>query len=279
MTHMLRDETPLVSVVMGVRYQREELFLLERAISSILNQTYHNLEFLICENGSTEEARARLERFAKEDARVRLINGRNVTGFSEQLNRCLKAARGEWIARMDDDDFSDPERLKVQMEYLKRHLGVAFVGCVAWLERENQPVGLRRLPEKPTVRDFYFIQPFLHPTLIFRREALDEIGKYSEEPRCVGCEDYDLLLRLYEAGHRGENIQEPLFTYTLPPLGSKKRTMTLRRNEAKTRYIRFRALGLLPETLPYVIKPMMVGLLPRGLLERIKDRRQKNAGY
>lgn len=261
---------PLISVVMGVRYRRENLFLLERAVSSILGQTYQNLEFLICENGSTEEARAQLERFAREDARVRLIDGGNATGFSEELNRCLKVAKSEYIARMDDDDFSHPDRLEKQMAFLREHRDVAFVGCVAQLERGGQLAGQRKLPEKPTVRDFYIVQPFLHPTLLFRREALKEVGGYSEETRCVGCEDYDLLLRLYETGLLGENIQEPLFTYTLPPLGSKKRTMALRWNEVKTRYVRFRALRLLPETLPYVIKPVLVGLLPERTLMKAK---------
>lgn len=134
---------------------------------------------------------------------------------------------------------------------------------------------MRRLPKSPTVRDFLFVQPFLHPTLLFRRPALETVGGYCEEPRCTGCEDYDLLLRLYEAGLAGENIQEPLFTYTLPPPGSKKRTMALRCNEVKTRFVRFRALGLLPRAFPYVIKPVAVGMIPRRALDWLKDRKRE----
>lgn len=271
--------TPLVSILMGVRYQREDISLLERAIRSIQAQTYPNWEFLICERDSTQAARMRLEHFVREDPRIRLIDGRGTEGLPGQLNRCLKVARGDWIARMDDDDFSHPCRLSAQMEYLRKNPQSAFVGCMAQLERDGKPAGIRQLPAKPTVRDFLFVQPFLHPTLLFRREALEQVGGYCEEPRCVGCEDYDLLLRLYELGLWGENIQEPLFTYTLPPLGSKKRTMALRRNEVKTRYVRFRALGLLPHALPYVIKPVVVGLIPEHLLEQLKDRGQKDAGH
>lgn len=274
---MPKAEELLISVVMGIRYRREDLFLLERAITSILEQTYRNFELLICEKESTPEARERLERFAKEDPRVRLIDGTDTTGFSGQLNRCLKAKRGAWVARMDDDDYCAPERLSVQVDYLKEHPKAAFVGCVAKLEREGQIVGFRQLPEKPIARDFFFVQPFLHPTLLFRREALERVGEYSEEPKCVGCEDFDLLLRFYEMGLAGENIQEPLFTYTLPPLGSKKRTMSMRWNEAKTRYVRFQALDLLPKALPYVVKPLAVGLLPERMLEWMKDRRRRDA--
>lgn len=266
------ENQPLISVCMGVRYRREDLSLLERAISSIQAQTYSNWEFLICERDSTPAAKRRLSSFAQEDPRIRLIDGTGTTGLAGQLNRCLAEARGDWIARMDDDDFSYPQRLAAQMEYLRENPQVAFVGCIARLERDGKPAGIRRLPAKPTVRDFLFVQPFLHPTLLFRREALKAAGGYCEKPRCLGCEDYDLLLRLYEAGLMGENIQDPLFTYTLPPKGSKKRTMALRWNEVKTRYVRFRALGLLPGALPYVIKPVIVGLLPEKALIEAKRR-------
>ena len=270
--HTLDKNTPLVSILMGVRYQRGDISFLERAIHSIQAQTYSNWEFLICERDSTAEARVRLERFVQEDARIHLVDGRGTASLSERLNRCIREAQGEWLARMDDDDFSHPKRITVQMEYLQENPQAAFVGCIAQLERDGQPVGIRQLPQAPIVRDFLFVQPFLHPTLLFRRKALEQMGGYCEEPRCLGCEDYDLLLRLYEAGLRGENIQEPLFTYTLPPLGNKKRTMALRWNEAKTRYIRFIALRLLPKALPYVVKPMAVGLVPEAVLIRVKQK-------
>lgn len=267
------EKAPLVSICMGVRYQREGLSLLERSIHSIQAQSYPHWELLICERDSTQAARKCLERFAEQDPRIRLIDGTGTAGLAGQLNRCLAEVSGDWVARMDDDDFSHPRRLAAQMEYLWENPQAAFVGCIAQLERDGKPAGTRRLPAKPTVRDFLFVQPFLHPTLLFRQEALEAVGGYCEEPRCLGCEDYDLLLRLYEAGLVGENIQEPLFTYSLPPLGIKKRTMALRWNEVKTRYIRFRTLELLPGALPYVVKPVIVGLVPNGLLERMKKKR------
>lgn len=267
---MGQNEGPLISVLMGILYRRENINLLDRSIRSIQNQTYSNWELLICDDGSTETARRYIEKVATQDARVRLVRGCPRIDLASKLNWCLKAANGTYIARMDDDDFSYPRRFAVQMEYMREKPQVAFVGCIAQLERDGKPVGIRRLPARPKVKDFLFVQPFLHPTLLFRREVLDQVGGYSEEPRCLGCEDYDLLLRLYENGMVGVNIQHTLFTYTLPSLGSKKRSMALRWNEGRTRYIRFKALGLLPGALPYVIKPVLVGLLPKSLLIRLK---------
>lgn len=268
------NDRPLVSVLMGVRYQRENLFLLERSINSILRQTYSDLEFLICERDSTPAARARLEQYAQEDKRVKLVDGTGAKNFSEQLNRCFCAAQGAYLARMDDDDFSFPERIETQIKYLNEHKEIAFVGSTARLERDGEYVGTRSLPEQPQVRDFLFVQPFLHPTLIFRKETLERAAGYDEDHRCNGCEDYDLLLRLYEMGLTGANIQAPLLTYTLPPFGSKKRTIALRWNEAKTRFVRFCALGLLPGAMPYVVKPLAVGALPVGVVEALKERRR-----
>lgn len=272
---MPRDETPLVSILMGTLYRSENVELLARAVRSIQDQTYSNWEFLICDDGSSPAALSYLDEAAAKDSRIRLIRGCPRYDLASKLNWCLSAARGEYIARMDDDDYSHPDRLLTQMDYLQNCSQAAFVGCIARLEREGQPAGLRRLPERPVIRDFYMTQPFFHPTLLFRRKILEEAGGYSETPRCMGCEDYDLLLRIYEAGHRGENIQKPLFTYTLPPLDSRKRTMALRWNEVKTRYVRFRALGLLPGALPYVVKPVAVGLIPERGLERMKQFRNR----
>lgn len=266
---------PLVSVIMGVRYRRENLFLLARAIRSILTQTYETLELLICQDNSTADACELMRQFAGQDLRVRLIDGNGADSLAKKLNRCLLAADGQWIARMDDDDNSHPERIAAQMRYLEHHSQLAFVGCTARLEQDGQIVGMRRLPERPEVKDFLFAQPFLHPTLLFRQEALEGVGGYCEAPRCDGCEDYDLLLRLYEAGFVGGNLQKPLLTYTLPSAKNKTRSMKMRWNEVKTRCVRYQSLHLLPKAWPYVVKPLAVGLLPERLLKHLKSRTQR----
>ena len=103
-----------------------------------------------------------------------------------------------------------------------------------------------------------------------------EVGGYLEIPRCERCEDYDLLLRLYEKGLCGYNIRQPLFAYSVPPNGITNRGGRDRLNEAKTRYVRFKEMGLFPWALPYVIKPIAVWLIPKKLLAHLKNRRIKN---
>lgn len=267
---MSGKNTPLVSVIMGVRYTRNDLSLLNRAVTSILTQTYRNFEMLICDDGSTCGAVEYLDSAAKKDPRIRLVRKSNCIDLAAKLNLCLSLAEGDYIARMDDDDASHPDRIEKQLAFLQENKTIAFVGCTVELHRNGSIVGKREFPQYPTVQDFYMTQPYIHPTLLFRRNALEAVGKYSEDRRQVLCEDYDLLLRLYSKGYQGANLPETLFEYTLPATAKGNRKMKHRWNETVTRYQRFKELGCLPGALPWVIKPILVGLLPERLLGSIK---------
>lgn len=268
---MQEAKIPLLSVVMGVLYRRDNLFLLRRSVDSILAQSFRDFELLICDDGSSAEAAGLLEKYAAEDRRVRLIREGKLSRLPEKLNRCISEARGSFIARMDDDDFSHSERFERQLSALEQDTSCAFVGCNVRLWRDGMVVGLRQLPMRPEVRDFLFVQPFVHPAMIFRAEALSAVGNYCTEDRCELCEDYDLLLRLYARGYRGMNLQEALLDYTCPQNPHGNRRMRHRWNETVTRYVRFRELRLLPRALPYVVKPLAVGIIPAPLLRMMKE--------
>lgn len=267
-------DKPLISVLMGVYYHKADLAPLERSVRSILTQTYRNFELLICDGGSSLEATQLLDLLAAEDKRIRLIREEIPADLAHKLNACLRYARGELVARMDDDDFSYPERFARQIECLEGHPHISFVGCNVGLRLEGRLTGKRLFPQFPNVKDFYMTQPFIHPTLMFRSDVLRYVGGYSEDTHCVLCEDYDLLLRLYAVGFCGANIQEVLFDYTIPASAHGSRRMCHRWNETMTRWRRFRELGVLPEAVPYVLKPLVVGMIPARLLEKIKEKRK-----
>ncbi len=265
---------PLISVAMGVFYQRADLSFLENAITSILSQSMDDFELLICYNeDSTESASALLKQYAVKDGRIKLIFGKHKKALSEKLNACLAEARGKFVARMDDDDFSYPNRFEKQIAFLNTYSNISFVGCNVALVRDGTSIGKRSFPEYPTVQDFYITQPYIHPALIFRREVLEAVGGYSERKSCVLCEDYDLLLRLYKKGFYGANLQEILLNYTVPVTAKGNRNMKHRWNESVVRWQRFYELGVLPGAIPYVIKPLAVGLLSESILAEIKKRR------
>lgn len=261
---------PLISVIMGVYYYRDSIEPLRNAVCSILAQSEGDFEFLICDDYSNQAALQFLSEMAENDSRIKLVRPGGKRSLPEKLNACLKLAEGRFIARMDDDDVCHLTRFEKQIAYLNTHPETAFAGCNVNVCRDGRRIGVRLLPEHPEVKDFYMTQPYIHPTLIFRREALLAVGGYSEEKHCLLCEDYDLLLRLYAADYSGSNMQEILFDYTIPLTAKGNRRMSHRWNETVTRWHRFRELKQLPRALPYVVKPLAVGLLPEGLLKRLK---------
>lgn len=266
------ENTEKISVIMGVLCGSDKLCLLERAVRSVLEQSYSNFEFLICDYGSDIDIMTYLDKAAASDDRIKLIREDKLT-LPEKLNCCLKFASGTYVARMDDDDFSAPCRFAKQTEFLKTNTGIAFAGSNVRVVCSGEEIGEYTFPEFPTARDFLFKQPFIHPALMLRREALVEAGGYSEDKRCILCEDYDLLMRMYAKGLRGANIQEKLFDYTVSPGLPSKRKFNHRVNECVVRFRGFKANGLLPMALPYVIKPLLVWLIPQKLLGKIKKHR------
>lgn len=259
---------PLISVIMGVYYRRESTALLQRSIQSILDQSVPDFECLICDDGSTAAARTIVDQFAEKDHRIHAVRPGGKYALAEKLNTCLQQAQGGLIARMDDDDHARPDRFEKQTACLMSHPEIDFLGSSVSTWNENEMTGERVLPEYPEVKDFLFRQPFVHPAMMFRTEALLAVGGYSEDSHCILCEDYDLLLRLYAAGYRGMNQQEVLLDYTV--LETANRKMRHRWNETVTRYRRFRELGLLPAKFLYVVKPLAVGMIPAPVLKRLK---------
>ena len=263
------NKKPLVSVAMGIHYRYNTLYYLQRSISSILSQTYSNWELLICENGSTTEAISYLESLASSNPKIKLIDGTYAYTLADKLNRCIAYAAGDFIARMDDDDQCKPNRLARQVSFLLRHPEYVAVGC--WIQEIDAPITrVRKLPEFPSIQDFRVTFPFVHPALLFWKQPLLDIGGYSQSPRQIGCDDYDIMLRLYEQGYQAVNLQQILLCYSISSSQLKHRPYIMFWNEAVTRFQHFRILGLLPHWLPWVIKPLIIGLIPRKFLYTVK---------
>ena len=112
--------SPLISVAMSVLYRQEDLSLLKRSVDSILSQSLTDFELLVCCDGSTEDVHAFLRGYEAKDFRVKVVCGENKETLQEKLNVCLAAARGEFIARMDDDDFSHPDRFEKQIAFYEK---------------------------------------------------------------------------------------------------------------------------------------------------------------
>jgi len=198
--------TVLMSVYNGEKYLRE-------AIDSILAQTFKNFEFLIVNDGSTDKTAEILKSY--KDSRIKIISNEKNIGLTKSLNKGLKAAKGNYIARQDADDVSMPERLEKEVEFLEQNRNVGLVGTDYLFINEKGKVvhivkclnGSRELKEKLLEGN-----QFGHGSVMLRRECIDEVGTYREEFKFA--QDYDFYLRIAEV-YDVANISEPLYQWRI----------------------------------------------------------------
>lgn len=112
-------------------YNCKNYNLLRKSVESILQQTYKDYEFIICNDGSTNNTLEELKKIAQSDSRIKIISYEKNRGLNHALNECLAVSQGKYIARQDDDDVSKPERLKKQVQFLDENREYAIVGTCA----------------------------------------------------------------------------------------------------------------------------------------------------
>lgn len=266
-----------VSVIMSI-YNIGDMDILKAAVNSILNQSFTNLEILICDDASTDDTYDTAKEMSFHDSRIVLLqNSVNIKAGCSR-NRCIEIAHGDYIAIMDGDDISHPDRIAKQVEYLDSHPDIDFVGTRArYFEHNPRDCdGGYWFCSKPKKKDFLYTLPFLHPTLMFRREALEKVGGYSPRKLVTRCEDYDMLLRMYAAGLKGENIDEVLYYYRQNRVSYGKRKYRYRFNEAAVKWRGFYRCGLFPIGIAFAIKPLIVGLIPKRTLDKLKKMHYKD---
>lgn len=261
---------PAISVIMSI-YNQKNTKRLEEAVTSILRQTFTDFEFIIYDDGSDRKLADYLRRFCEMDRRVVLISNPENHGLAYSLNTCIHVARGRYLARMDDDDISAGNRLQIQYEFMESHPEIAYAGCNAKLLDDGGVWGVRRMPEKPGREAFLKCSPFIHPTVIIRREVFEDGNSYSDSKENWRCEDYELFMRLQKRGYRGENIQKDLFFYREDRNSYAKRKFRYRMDEMRIRYRNFKELGILyPFGWLYVARPLLAAAVPAGLIWRAK---------
>lgn len=184
-----------VSVLTAIH--NEEKYLHE-AIGSILNQSFSDFELIIINDASTDNSGTILQSY--NDSRMRVINNPQNLGLTKSLNIGLGLAEGRYIARMDGDDISMPDRLREQAGFLDKHPDVGLVGSsvVQIDEAGNKIVDFRYETDMARLRrELYLNNQFCHGSVMFRKECIDKVHGYREEFRYA--QDYDLYLRIAES--------------------------------------------------------------------------------
>lgn len=197
-------DNPKISVIMSV-YNGEKY--LREAIESILNQTFTDFEFMIVNDGSTDNSFEIFKSYG--DERIKIINNEENIGLTKSLNKALKVARGEYVARQDADDVSLPNRFDEQMKYLEEHPEVVLLGTNVYLIDESEKtVGKRIVLEKPSIKDLLKNNQFNHGSVMFKKKVINQLGGYNELIKYS--QDYELWLRIAKS-HEVRNLTQSLY--------------------------------------------------------------------
>jgi glycosyltransferase involved in cell wall biosynthesis len=226
---------------------------LREAIDSILSQSFKDFEFIIIDDGSTDRSAEIISSY--DDPRIRAVSNATNLGLPASLNRGLDIAAGEYIARMDADDVSLPERLARQVSYMDAHPEIAASGTWAKdIDADGREFSTRCLPFGERMKyEFWRPSPIVHPSAIIRKSHL---GSLRYDIRLPHAQDYDLWLAL-RARHELGNLPEFLLLYRVHPgsITSRHRGSQIR----STHEIASRRLGL---NVSLAAFQHLLGLLP-----------------
>lgn len=261
-----------VSIIMGI-YNCEDT--LSEAIDSIINQSYQNWEFIICDDGSTDKTYEIAKSYEEKypDKIIILRNKENMR-LAASLNRCLGVATGKYVARMDADDISLPERLEKEVDYLEKHPDCDCVGTGRIIFDENGREYVRISNEIPKKENMLLGVPFAHPTIMMRKRVYDILGGYTVSKDTMRAEDADLWFRFFEKNFQGYVLQEPLYRYKETTQDYKKRSLKAAIGTAKVFYNGYKKLEFPKYKYFYAFKPIIAALLPNYIMKmyHMKDK-------
>ncbi|CDG15852.1 glycosyltransferase family 2 protein [Xenorhabdus doucetiae] len=213
----MNKEQPEISVVMSV-FNGEEF--LSEAINSILEQSFNNYEFIIIDDASTDKTANILLEFQNKDKRIKIINNTNNMGLAKSLNIAISLAKGKFIARMDADDFSFPDRLKIQYQHMMNYPDTIVCGTAMSIYEEPNNNKTPPLSHDKIISSIIFDCPFYHPTVMMRKDILLKLDPiYPEDYKKA--QDYGLWAKLFfmaiDNNHKFINLSDVLLKYRIHP--------------------------------------------------------------
>lgn len=266
----------LISVLIGIYNCQNTL---AEALDSIINQTYTNWEIILCDDASVDGTyKIALDYQSRYPDKVKLLRNEKNMGLNYTLNKCLFEANGEYIARMDGDDISLPERFEEEITFLENNPDIAIVSTDMLLFDSEGVWGQTRKSQYPTKKSFVKSTPFCHAPCMVKKEAYLAVGGYSVENRLLRVEDYHLWIKMYEKGYKGVNILKPLYKMRDDRNAQRRRKFKYRFNEAYVKIYAIKHLNLPFYNYIFCLKPILLGVVPGfvyRILHKIKNSREK----
>ena len=217
----INNNLPLVSVLMSAFNSETTL---ERAIDSIINQSYENIEFIICNDASTDNTKRILEKYSNLYNQIEIINNENNIGLTKSLNLLINKSKGDFIARQDADDYSDTERIKEQIKHcINNNFEAVFTRSYNLNKNTAMQFISYLIPYRILIK---FRNPFVHGTMLIKSKIIKSLGGYDED--FYFAQDYKLYRDLIDNNVKIKKERKILYY-----LNTKDNISSLRKKEQK----------------------------------------------
>lgn len=264
-------DTPLVSVIMS-EYNTDEKLLL-RSIESIIKQTYKNIELILIDDCGINNVKKIVSKI--NDPRIKVYKNKKNSGLVYSLNEAIKKANGEYIARMDTDDYSYPHRIELQVNFMQKNKKYDIIGGNAILydgEKEwGQTTGTGEITRNQMLNGC----PLIHPSVMYKKKVIESIGGYKDYKRC---EDYATWIEAMAEGYKLYKMSDIVLKYHLSKEDYKKRTLKTRKGFFKM--LKYQYTKLNPTTTNFCkiyIKTFIAGLIPGSIMYKYHNNKFKKS--
>ena len=243
---------------------------LSEAIECIVHQTFADWELIMCDDGSNDDTyEIAISYKEKYPEKIIVLQNEKNRGLNYTLNKCLKQAKGKYIARMDGDDRCDKERFAIEINVLEKEPEIAIVSTDMEFFDESGVWGKISHPEYPVPEDFVKESPFCHAPCMVKREAYMKVKGYSVSDKLLRVEDYHLWIKMYKCGYRGKNIHKCLYQMRDDRNAYSRRSFKNRLNEYYVKRLAIRTFRLKKWNYLLALRPIIVGLLPNCVYDKL----------
>lgn len=261
---------PRISVIIGVYNCSSTLI---EALESLEKQTFKDFKVILCDDGSTDNTLVLAQEWAMTHPNYYVIRNECNKGLNYTLNHCLEYVDTEFVARMDGDDRSLPNRFEQQVKFLDEHPEYAIVSGPMHYFDENGIFMTGKGKGEIFPFDFVAGAPFIHAPAMVRTKAYETVGGYTVDDKLLRVEDYHLWFKMYAAGFKGYMFKDPIYEMRDDRNAVVRRTFKSRLNEAYVKHIGYKMIGLPWWTQIFCIVPLIKGLLPNWLYKLLHRRR------
>ena len=260
---MENNDSTRISVIMGIYNCGPTL---AEALDSLLAQTCQDFKVIMCDDDSRDNtceiAQSYVDRFP---GKFILIKNEKNMGLNFTLNHCLEYADTEYVARMDGDDLSTPERFQTELDFLDSHPQYSIVSTPMHYFDEKGIFRTGTGGYEVSERHFLNGSPFCHAPCMVRTKAYQDVKGYTVETKLLGVEDYHLWFKMYAAGHRGYVLEKPLYKMRDDRNAASRRTFGRYLRVSRVMLRGFDMLQMPAIYRVFALKPIVTAILPNRI--------------